>query len=134
MARGINLKFPLRAFRKGFFESNQDTLAAVREDIKTLLLTRKGERVVNPDIGTDISVFAGELFNNIDNVEMKVRIKAEIDVALATWMPHVKLVSIDLLTERDDPNVKTNQLQINMDYVLTNAEALGDSVQLNING
>ena len=52
---GINLKFPLRAYRKGFFEMNNTTRAAIREDIKILLLTKKGERVVNSSIGTNIS-------------------------------------------------------------------------------
>ena len=39
----INMKFPLKSFKRGFFEGNTDTLAAVRENIKTLLLTTKGK-------------------------------------------------------------------------------------------
>ena len=35
----INLKFPLKSYRRGFFQGNTDTISAVREDIKTLLLT-----------------------------------------------------------------------------------------------
>ena len=66
---GINLKFPLRAFRKGFFEMNNTTVDAVREDIKILLLTKKGERVVNPTIGTNIPILLGELFEPIKKVE-----------------------------------------------------------------
>ena len=59
---GINLKFPLRAYRKGFFEMNNTTRDAIREDIKILLLTKKGERVVNSTIGTNIPILAGQLF------------------------------------------------------------------------
>lgn len=132
--KGINVKFPLRAYRKGFFESNTTTLDAVREDIKILLLTRKGERVINPDIGTNISIFAGELFEQIDKKTMELRVKNEIVDALSKWMPHVKLTSLNIF-KKDDDNVKArnlrdNDILISMEYVLVNAEALGDSVQL----
>ena len=86
---GINLQFPLHAYRKGFFETNNTTIEAVREDIKVLLLTRKGERIINSSIGTNLPVFAGELFENIDKGPMKLKIKNEIESALSTWMPNI---------------------------------------------
>lgn len=129
---GINLKFPLRKFRKGFFDTNDETISATREDIKTLLLTRTGERVINTGLGTNISVFAGELFEQIDKTSQREKIKNEIITALEVWMPHVKLVGIELLTKDDNPNLRDNDLLIEMDYVLVNAEALKDSIQLRI--
>ena len=33
----INLKFPLKSYRRGFFQGNTDTIRAVRENIKVLL-------------------------------------------------------------------------------------------------
>jgi phage baseplate assembly protein W len=135
-AAGINFKWPLHAGRKGFFASNRDTLAAVREDIRTLVLTKKGERMINPDIGTNMGMFAGELFEQIDKPRMKAKFKAEIESALADWMPHVRLTGLELVTI-DDPKgrkyaLRDNDLLILMDYVLDNAEALGDSIQLTI--
>jgi phage baseplate assembly protein W len=130
----INLKFPLTKFRKGFFEGNQTTLAATREDIKTLLLTRKGERVINPGLGTNIPIFAGELFNQIQPAEMKIRMSNEIKAALSDWMPHVELINLRVITYDDDSSLMATQIRVEMDYRLTNAEALTDSIQLNING
>ena len=40
----INFKFPLRAYNNGFFQSNTTLGSAIKEDIKTLILTSKGER------------------------------------------------------------------------------------------
>ena len=133
---GINLQFPLHAYRKGFFETNNTTIEAVREDIKVLLLTRKGERIINSSIGTNLPVFAGELFENIDKGPMKLKIKNEIESALSTWMPHVRLAGLELITDEDSKGrgLRPNDLLILMDYVLTNAEALKDSVQLTISG
>ncbi len=132
---GINLKFPLRSFRKGFFEMNNTTVDAVREDIKILLLTKKGERVVNPTIGTNIPILLGELFEPIEKNEMESRIGAEIKSALETWMPYVTLEGIEIFTTDNPPptgtNVRENDILVDMKYILQDAGGLRDSIQLN---
>lgn len=126
----INLQFPLRKYNKGFFQGNDTTLEAVREDIKILLLTRKGERLINTGIGTNIAVYAGELFRQINKTEMKARIASEIRAALETWMPHINLIGLQVLTIDEDPNLRDNDMVVKMDYKLTSAEAANDSIQL----
>lgn len=134
---GINLKFPLRSYRKGFFEMNQTTLDAVREDIRILLLTKKGERIVNPDIGTNIPILMGQLFEPIKKQELEDNIGREIKSALQSWMPYVTLEKIEVFSEVDPPkgiSLNSNQVLIKMSYRLNNNEALRDSIQLTING
>ena len=117
---GISLKFPLRSYRRGFFEMNNTTTAAVRENIKTLLMTAKGERVVNPSIGTNIPTLMGQLFEQIDPGEMEAQIGAEISTALATWMPEVKMVGIAVYTQDTVPGgtaLNPNDILVSMDYV-----------------
>ena len=57
----INFKFPLKSYRRGFFQGNTDTISAVRENIKILLLTQKGERVMHGEMGTNILYSQGQL-------------------------------------------------------------------------
>ena len=133
---GVNLKFPLRSFRKGFFEMNNTTLAAVREDIKVLVLTNKGERVVNTDIGTNVGVIMGQLFDPVDREELEIQIGAEIRGALETWMPYVTLTDIEIFRKEDNLrgfNLRENDILVKMQYSLNNAEGLRDSIQLQIN-
>ena len=130
---GVNLKFPLRSYRKGFFEMNNTTTDAVREDIKTLLLTKKGERVVNTTIGTNIPILLGELFEPIKKVEMESRIGAEIKSALETWMPFVTLDTIQVFSATDAPhgtNINENDILVRMEYTLNDARGIKDSIQL----
>lgn len=130
---GVNLKFPLRSYRKGFFEMNNTTIDAVREDIKTLLLTKKGERVVNTTIGTNIPILLGELFEPIKKVEMESRIGAEIKSALETWMPFVTLDTIQVFSTADAPhgtNINENDILVRMEYTLNDASGIKDSIQL----
>ena len=134
---GINFKFPLRSENSGFFSQNQTTIAAIREDIKTLLLTSKGERIIHSDLGTNISIFSGELFEQINPAEMKAHLTNEIKVALEQWMPHIKLTTLEVIIE-DDPSdnigISRNDLLIKMNYSITDADKFTDSIQLRITG
>ena len=70
----IGLRLPLTKGSDidGYFESTNLTIDAVKENIRNLLLTRKGERVFNPELGVGLENL---LFENI-NDEM-VRIEGE---------------------------------------------------------
>ena len=133
---GVNLKWPLRAYRKGFFEMNNTTLAAVREDIKILVLTNKGDRVINPSIGTNIPILLGQLFEPIDREEMEAQIGTEVRSALEEWMPYVTLTDIEIFRREDNLRgftLRENDILIRMQYSLNNAEGIRDSIQLQIN-
>jgi phage baseplate assembly protein W len=128
---GINLKFPLRSYRRGFFEMNNTTTAAVRENIKTLLMTVKGERVVNPSIGTNIPTLMGQLFEQIEPGEMEATIGAEVTTALATWMPEVQMVGIDVYTQDNLPggtSLNPTDILVRMSYTYSGGT---DVVDLN---
>jgi len=134
---GINLKFPLRAYRKGFFEMNNTTRDAIREDIKILLLTKKGERVVNSSIGTNIPILAGQLFEPAIKEDLEPEITIEVKQALATWMPYVTLESLEVFTSAEAPRgiaLEQTQILVVMDYLVNNSEAMRDSIQLTVNG
>ena len=131
---GINLKFPLRSYRKGFFEMNNTTLDAIREDIKILLLTKKGERVVTPSIGTNIPILMGELFEPIKEQEMSSRIGAEIRTALEAWMRYVWFDNIEIFSQDTAPggtSLNPNDILVVMKYSVLNMGGISDSIQLN---
>ena len=116
---GINLKFPLRSYRQGFFEMNNTTNAAIKENIKTLLLTVKGERVVQPNIGTNIPTLMGQLFEPMKPREMEAKIGAEITTALEIWMPEVTMTSINIYTQDTVPfgtALNPNDILVRMEY------------------
>jgi len=130
---GINLKFPLRSYRRGFFEMNNTTIAAVRENIKTLLMTVKGERVVNPSIGTNIPTLMGQLFEQIEPGEMEAKLGSEISSALAQWMPEVEMTGITVYTQDNAPMgtaLNPNDILVRMEYVYS---GIPNMIDLNFN-
>jgi phage baseplate assembly protein W len=132
MAGTINFKFPLSKVTGGFPEGNKTSKAAIRENIKTLILTKKGERVINPDIGTNISVLAGELFNNVDKKSMEQRIFVEIENAIDKYLPIVKLISLSIQTSSENDKLRFNEILISMQYAPTNNTGSSDTVSFRI--
>ena len=129
----INFKFPLRAFQRGFFQSNTTTSSAIKEDIKTLILTAKGERIIQPDVGTNIPTLAGQVFENIDIEEMQMLIETEIREAVQRWMPFVNITNITVKDSVTDNSLKINQIRVSMRYSVSSAR-IQDTVGFVISG
>jgi phage baseplate assembly protein W len=58
-------------------------IAAVRQSVKNIVMTNKGEKPFRPLFGTNIQRLLFELYADILNIE----IKEEIKTAIATWEP-----------------------------------------------
>jgi phage baseplate assembly protein W len=129
----INLKFPLRSYRRGFFQGNTDTISAVRENIKTLLLTLKGERVNDANLGTNIPVLQGQLFEPITREETFENIRLEIETAIGRYLPYISIKDIKMVTQEDEPILGNNRIRINMTYVITDQQAMVDNINLTLN-
>ena len=128
----INFKFPLKSFKRGFFEGNQTTASAVREDLKTLLMTAKGERIMHKNMGTNIPVLAGQLFEPINKIELTEKSKLEITLAVETYLPFLSLQNIRVLTNEDDDNLKINQIRISMAYIIHNQQSMLDQMTFTV--
>ena len=129
----INLKFPLRSYRRGFFQGNTDTISAVRENIKTLLLTLKGERLMDTGLGTNIPVLQGQLFEPITRDETFENIRIEIETAIQRYLPYISVKNIKMITQDEEPNLGNNRIRINMTYVITDQQAMVDNINLTLN-
>lgn len=129
----INLKFPLRSFRRGFFAGNTDTISAVRENIKVLLLTLKGERINDANLGTNIPVLQGQLFEPITREETFENIRLEIETAIGRYLPYISVKDIRMITQDDEPRLGNNRIRINMTYIIKDQQAMVDNINLTLN-
>lgn len=128
----INLKFPLKNYKQGFFEGNKDTINAVREDIKVLLMTVKGERVMHKNMGTSLPVLNGQLFEPIHKVEMVEKIRADIQSQIESYLPFLSLQNINILTNEEDDTLKINQIRVSMSYLIKGAQAMRDNYSFTV--
>jgi phage baseplate assembly protein W len=114
MAKGryININYPFKDSDKGFFlDLTKDDNKAIRADLLHLLLTRKGQRLYNPEFGTKLLEFIYEPYDELTFGE----IRNEIELTVKRYLPQVSLN--DLKVEPSPLNEYAVLLTI--DYTIT---------------
>ena len=128
----INFKFPLKNYKQGYFEGNKDTISAIREDLKVLLMTQKGERLMHKNMGTSLPILDGQLFEPIHKVEVIEKIKLDIQAQIESYMPFLSLQNINIFTNEEDDNLKNNQVRVSMSYLIKGTQAMMDNYSFTI--
>ena len=77
---------------------------SVKEAIKNILLTNKGERLFQPLIGSDIKSM---LFENATPVTA-ILIKDRIETALNTYEPRCGIINVEVVGDVDSNSVRIN--------------------------
>ena len=112
----------------GVFSTNYTTLTQAKDNLKNLILTKKGERLMNPDFGCDVWLV---LFEQMDGATIESRIETSIVDAVDTWLPYLSLTSI--VFDYDDSDIDTNRISLDIQFALASNPNLTESVQININ-
>lgn len=90
----INIIYPFRDSPKGFFlDLSQTDSDAIKSDLMHLVLTRKGQRLYNPDFGTDLLKF---IFEPNDALTL-VDLKTEITTVVKKYLPKLKIDEISVV-------------------------------------
>tara|TARA_A100001515_G_scaffold135774_1_gene126929 strand:+ start:197 stop:586 length:390 start_codon:yes stop_codon:yes gene_type:complete len=126
MAVGISVKLPLRVTKEdGPYGLHKDLIGVVRQNFKNLVLTTPGERIMDPIFG--VGAF-GLLFENY-NGDVKAKFKAKVIEQAKTYMPFIKVRSINF----DDSQIDSNLIAIAINYYVTPLN-FNDTILLNLNG
>ena len=121
----IGLKLPLESGKVGGnFESTSVTIDAVKENIKSLIKTEKGERVMQPNLGLGLKVNLFENFND----ELRYVIDEDIRKTFAKWLPFVNVTTIDI--EQDE--LEQNRINLLLKFFITSSPNHLHSVNISI--
>ena len=116
---GIKLPFGRQpGSSKGYFATTDTTLDAVKQDVRLLLMTQRGERLFQPLLGMDIRRF---LFEQVTENTI-VEIENDIVDTFERWLPFVNLSEINIDLE------SKNQIRINVQFNIENAPTELESV------
>lgn len=101
----IGITLPIQ-FGNTYFNQSFQTKDQVKSNIKNLLLTKKGERILQPEFGSGLQ----ELLFDFNDDSLETKIEETINEALETWLPYVTVDSIDIeqtneLKDRNRVNV-----------------------------
>lgn len=107
----INFKYPLQYASEGAFACNTATIDAIADDLKVLLKTNWGERVIYYDFGANLRAL---IFSH--TTDLKQRVTDSITSAVEKWMPYVTVENIDLVLNEQDATLNDNQARILVDF------------------
>jgi uncharacterized protein len=122
----IGLRMPFDKSETGLFGLTETTLEQAGHNIKNLLLTSKGERVMQPDFGSDLRSL---LFEQEDE-NLNINIKEAIQEAMSTWLPYISISSVDITQDEK----KLNQMKVDIDFSLNYEPDRFNTITLDIEG
>jgi len=104
----IGLTLPLQ-FNNNTFAQSFKTIDQIRSNIKNLLLTRKGERILQPEFGSGLHEL---LFNPLDS-DFELQVETAINNAIEMWLPSITIedIQIDMSDNLKDRNTVTVSLK-----------------------
>jgi phage baseplate assembly protein W len=114
--------------RGGIFAVNYTTLTQAKDNLKNLILTRKGERIMNPTFGCDIYKV---LFEQMDGGLIESKIESTILDAVSNWLPYLNIDEI--IFDYDNNDIDNNRINLELKFSLVSNPNLGESVTINVN-
>ena len=112
----------------GAFAVNYTTLNQAKDNLKNLILTKKGERLMQPEFGCDIWKV---LFEPIVEGSIERTIEISIIDAVETWLPYLNIDEI--IFDYDENDIDANRIALDIKFSLKSNSNLGESVTINVN-
>jgi phage baseplate assembly protein W len=112
----------------GIFPVNYTTLSQAKDNLKNLILTHKGERIMNTEFGCDIWKL---LFEPIIEGEIDKRIENTIVDAVSIWLPYLNIDEI--IFDYNNNDIDNHTIGLDIKFSLVSNPNLSDSVQINVN-
>jgi phage baseplate assembly protein W len=105
--RAIGVSIPFNV--GGVFNQTYATKDQIKSNLINLLLTYKGERVLNPEFGADLPRL---LFEPLTD-ELYPKIQNQIISSINTYIPEITILNIKII-----PNTDYNSINITINYKL----------------
>lgn len=110
----LGMKYPMQKGNIGYFDSSTEKLEQAKYNLLNLLSTSKGERLMQPEFGTNLIKLVFE--PNDDN--LIVQVEDEIIDAVELWLPYVIINAIEI--DRSSEKIDNYQVDITIEFSLTN--------------
>jgi phage baseplate assembly protein W len=106
-AYGITL--PIQRGNTGYFNQAFSSFEQAKSNLKNLLLTKKGERVMQPNFGTGLQAL---LFEQMDD-EFETKLEETITKNVSYWLPYITIrqIDIEMTDEMKDRHIANMNIQ-----------------------
>jgi phage baseplate assembly protein W len=113
----VGISLPIQITNVAFTQTFQ-TIDQLKSNIKNLLLTVRGERIMQPEFGCGLY----ELLFEMNTDEFNQRVEDEIRTSLQRWLP---IVTVDeVIVEESNVLRDTNQFNVSLKFSVGNSTEL----------
>ena len=124
---GIDLPFRKSNGKEGYFASTSTTIEAVKNNIRNLVNTHQGERLMQPNLGLNLRNYMFEQFTD----ETLLSIQNDIVDTFKVWLPFVEIRDIQVSMNEND-SIGQNKMSINIVFNITKDPDTLESIQIEI--
>lgn len=120
----VGITLPLQRGNTGYFAQSSTVFEQIKSNYKNLILTRKGERMMQPEFGCDIH---NMLFENITQ-DMLETVRFAVVSATERWMPFLEVTNLEVKNLDRAPN----EIDITVSYRFRNNPNVTDSITVSV--
>jgi phage baseplate assembly protein W len=113
--KSVGVTLPFTIGNNGFFAVSYTTKEQVKSDLKNLILTNRGERLMQPEFGCNLR---RAIFEQI-GPETYSYIRGEIENSIQRWLPYI--IVNDVSVTSDSASKDNNRINVQLDYTLAYA-------------
>lgn len=121
----IGITLPITNGNTGMFAQSTTIFQQVKSNFKNLILTKKGERLMQPEFGTDLHriLFENITENTLENARLTVV------EAVERWMPFLELQQFEV---KNPVNGNPHRIDLSVTYRFRNNPNVTDSITVSI--
>ena len=116
MPISINFPFALSTGSVGYFEPTEEIVDALRSNVRSLVMTNWGERVMHTNFGCNLQQYLFEP----KTISLKRAIHDRVKSQLSQWLPFINLVGMFVRFSEDDPSIPDPGMQIELQMTYGN--------------
>lgn len=122
---GITYPFTSNGFQHFYVDTNSTLKEKVRSQLMHIVFTPKGQRIRNPEFGTDLIKY---IFDQNDNTTWEA-VKQEVSDSVRRWASNININNIQIVKNDNDEA----EIFVRLDYSVTEGNtATNDSIVVQI--
>ena len=125
---GIDLPFRKSNGVEGYFASTSTTIKSVKNNIRNLVNTHEGERLMQPQLGMNLRKYLFEQFSD----EVVYSIQNDIVDTFKKWLPFVEIQDLQVNMSNSDDSIGKNTMNVTITFNITQDPNTLESVSIEI--